>query len=126
MIYGVGTDIVAVARIQKMYADYGAALARRVLSEQEWGNWVKQDDAARFLAKRFAAKEAFAKAVGTGIRPPVSFRHISVCHDALGKPEFVCAPELQVWLSQRGITRVHLSLRDERDYVVAFTLAQSD
>ena len=78
------------------------------------------------MAKRFAAKEAFAKAVGTGIREPVSLRFIGVAHDGLGKPVFACAPELAAWLAARGIARVHLSLSDEREQVVAFALAEAE
>ena len=68
----------------------------------------------RLIAKRFAIKEAFAKAVGTGVREPVSLRHISVVHDELGKPELTFAPELQTWLDERNIRRVYISLSDER------------
>ena len=79
----------------------------------------------KVLAKRFAAKEAFAKAVGTGIRAPVTFHAISVGHDEWGKPEFICAPELQKWLDKKGIKHVHLSMSDEEDTVVAFVVAEA-
>lgn len=124
MIYGIGTDILAVARIARLQQRYGAALARRVLSAQELAYSAGSHDLTRLIAKRFAAKEAFAKAVGTGVREPVSLRHISVVHDELGRPEFACAPELQMWLRQRGIARVHLSISDEQDYICAFAIAE--
>ena len=94
MIYGIGTDIVAVPRIAALHQRYGDALARRILTAQEWATYAAHAQPARFLAKRFAAKEAFAKAVGTGIREPVSLRFIGVAHDGLGKPVFACAPGL--------------------------------
>lgn len=125
MITGIGTDILNVQRIVQMYARYGEALARRVLSGLEWQDFSGSQDKARFIAKRFAAKEAFAKAVGTGIREPVSLRFISIVHDELGKPEFYCAPELQTWLDTQSIGKVHLSLSDERDMILAFAIAES-
>ena len=64
--------------------------------------------------------------MGTGIREPVSLRFIGVAHDGLGKPVFACAPELAAWLAARGIARVHLSLSDEREQVVAFALAEAE
>ena len=125
MIYGIGTDIVAVSRIAALHERYGDALARRILTAQEWANYATHAQPVRFLAKRFAAKEAFAKAVGTGIREPVSLRFIGVAHDEWGKPMFACAPELAEWLAQRGIARVHLSLSDEKEQVIAFALAET-
>ncbi|MDD4882622.1 MAG: 4'-phosphopantetheinyl transferase superfamily protein, partial [Gallionellaceae bacterium] len=76
-------------------------------------------------AKRFAAKEAFAKAVGTGLRAPVSLSGIRVGHDDLGRPDFRCAPELDAWLAERQIGRVHLSISDEHEHVVAFAVAET-
>ncbi|XXQ69300.1 holo-ACP synthase [Neisseriaceae bacterium B1] len=125
MIFGIGTDILHLERISQMQARYGEALARRVLSDLEWQHFSGSQNPARFIAKRFAAKEAFAKAVGTGIREPVSLRFISVVHDDLGKPEFHCASQLQTWLTLRGIGKVHLSLSDEHDMIVAFAVAET-
>lgn len=124
MIYGVGTDILDVERIACLYQRYGFALARRILTVAEQIEFQKSPHPVRFLAKRFAAKEAFAKAVGTGIRPPVSFRHIAVEHDDLGKPLFYCEPQLQQWLYERQIACVHLSISDEKQQVLAFAIAE--
>ena len=124
MIYGIGTDIVAVARIALLHQKYGDALARRVLSRLELEQCAGCPDEVRFIAKRFAAKEALSKALGTGIREPVSLRHISIVHNDLGRPEFACAPELQAWLEQRHICRLHLSLSDETEYIQAFAVAE--
>ena len=125
MIYGIGTDIVAVPRIAALHERYGDALARRILTAGEWAAYATHAQPVRFLAKRFAAKEAFAKAVGTGIREPVSLRFIGVAHDEWGKPMFACAPELAAWLAERGIERVHLSVSDEKEQVVAFAVAEA-
>ncbi|QMT32782.1 holo-ACP synthase [Conchiformibius steedae DSM 2580] len=131
MIYGIGTDILAVKRIETLYKKYGEALPRRILSRIEALEFAdkfspkNRDEAVRFLAKRFAAKEAFAKAVGTGIREPVGFHGISVSHNEAGKPEFVCEEALKQWLVAKNIVKIHLSLSDEARYVSAFAVAET-
>ncbi len=125
MILGIGTDIVAVARMAELRARHGARVATRLLAPVERGEPGLERDPARFLAKRFAAKEAFAKAVGTGMRAPVAFSAIGVGHDALGRPGFAFAPELAAWLDARGIGACHLSLSDEQEYVIAFVIVES-
>ena len=125
MIYGIGTDIVDVKRIEKLYKKYGQTFAERILSPLEMHDWPGIGRPVKVLAKRFAAKEAFAKAVGTGIRAPVLLRYIGIGHDELGRPEFICEPELQQWLNEKGIRRVHLSFSDEDDKVIAFAIAES-
>ena len=128
MIYGVGSDIVSVQRMGALYARFGARLTRRLLAGVEAEEMVAAlaavADPGRWLAKRFAAKEAFAKAVGTGLRAPVSLTGIAVAHDPQGKPALVFAAELQDWLRARGVAQVHLSLSDERDYAIAMVIAE--
>ena len=124
MIYGIGTDIVAVGRIARLETKFGLDFAERILSPEELLEFPQAADSAAYLAKRFAAKEAFAKAVGTGIRGAVSFRNIGIGHDALGKPELFFAPALSQWLAEQGIGRVHLSLSDEKELVSAFVIAE--
>ena len=124
MIYGIGTDILRIERIEQLYEKYGQALAERLLSRIELLEWRSVGNKTNFLAKRFAAKEAFAKAVHTGLRSPVTLHHISIAHDKLGRPEFVVEPPLQEWLRRQGIGRVHLSLSDDNGAVVAFAVAE--
>ncbi|AZR60261.1 holo-ACP synthase [Eikenella corrodens] len=124
MIYGIGTDILRIERIEQLYGKYGQALAERLLSRIELLEWRSVGNKANFLAKRFAAKEAFAKAVHTGLRSPVTLHHISIAHDKLGRPEFVVELPLQEWLRHQGIGRVHLSLSDDNGAVVAFAVAE--
>jgi len=124
MIYGIGTDIVEVSRIQGSLDRYGAAFANRVLTIEEWLFFEQSHIKARFLAKRFAAKEAFAKALGTGLRAPATFQNISVVHDDLGKPVFDFKPRLQELLDRRGITSQHLSISDEKELAVAFVVLE--
>ena len=125
MIFGIGTDIVEYARIEKMLARYGARFAERVLSERELTEYQRSANPARLLAKRFAAKEAFAKAVGSGLRAPVSLRRIGITHDGLGKPVLQFDEILRTHLAQLGINGHHLSISDERGMIVAFVVLES-
>jgi holo-[acyl-carrier protein] synthase len=125
MIFGIGTDIVEVSRIEGSLERYGDAFAQRILTEGEWQAFVQSNIKARFLAKRFAAKEAFAKALGTGLRAPASFQNISVVHDDLGKPVLDFQPPLQALLDQRGIRHQHLSISDEKELAVAFVVLET-
>ena len=124
MIYGIGTDLVEVARIQDSLDRFGDHFALRVLSEREMQEFHLSNTKARFLAKRFAAKEAFAKALGTGIRKPATFENIGVGHDDLGKPVFDLAPELQACLEIKSIQFDHLSISDEKAFETAFVVLE--
>jgi len=124
MIYGIGTDIVEVLRIEDSLARFGNDFARRILSEREMHDFLQSNTQARFLAKRFAAKEAFAKALGTGIRTPATFENIGVAHDDLGKPVLDLAPDLQVLLDAKGIRFQHLSISDEKMLAAAFVVLE--
>ena len=124
MIFGVGTDIAAVGRIGRLYERHGERALEKLLAPAEMADFARTKDPARFLAKRFAAKEAFSKAVGTGIRGTVSFANIGIGHDAKGKPEFFYAAALAKWLADKGIHHVSLSLSDEEDMVLAFAIAE--
>lgn len=124
MIYGIGTDIVAMGRVAALLERYGEAFARRILAEDEWESFTATAFQARFLAKRFAAKEAFAKAAGTGLRHPVTLRNISVGHNALGRPELRFQPPLAEWLGEQGIRNQHLSISDEKELAAAFVVLE--
>jgi holo-[acyl-carrier protein] synthase len=124
VILGIGTDIVAVARIDAAIERHGIAFAERILSAHELPEYSAHAYPARFLAKRFAAKEAFAKATGLGLRQPVTLQSISIIHDELGKPGFAFDEKLSVYLQQRGAVRHHLSISDERETVVAFVVLE--
>ncbi|OGS96967.1 MAG: holo-ACP synthase [Gallionellales bacterium RIFCSPLOWO2_02_FULL_57_47] len=126
MIFGIGTDIVEYARIEALWARYGEHFAERVLSARELAEHRSNSNMPRLLAKRFAAKEAFAKAVGSGMRHPVSLRRISVTHDGLGKPVLQFDEVLRTHLAQLGINGHHLSISDERDMIVAFVVLESN
>lgn len=124
MIYGIGTDIVEVSRVQDSIDQFGDAFAERILAESEMPEYQATKLKARFLAKRFAAKEAFSKAFGTGIREPATFQNIAVSHDDLGKPLLVFADELQKVIDQQNITQSHISISDEKNLAAAFVVLE--
>lgn len=123
MIFGLGTDIVAIARMADLWQQHGERFAAKILTPAEREELAAARDPVRFLAKRFAAKEAFGKALGTGIRAPATLPKIGVGHDALGKPVFVFHESLTAHLQEAKLT-AHLSLSDERDYVVAVAIIE--
>ena len=123
MIYGVGTDIVAVARLEKIWLRHAQRFFSHLLAESEMQD-IPETGVPRFLAKRFAAKEAFAKAAGTGLRAPITLTAVTVEHDELGKPQLVFAPDVQQWLKERGIGGWHVSISDEREMVVAVVILE--
>ena len=124
MIFGIGTDLLDATRIRDGLARFGEHYADRILAPAEHAGYYASGDPARFLAKCFAAKEAFAKATGTGLRAPVSLRNIAVLRDTHGKPHIECAPELTAWLAARGVNAHHVSLSDEGDLVLAFVVLE--
>ncbi len=123
MIFGVGTDIIAVARIAEFHERHGERALEKVLAPSEREACRASSDPARFLAKRFAAKEALGKALGVGVRTPVLLSSIAVVHDDLGKPDFEFGEKLTAYINDRHLV-THLSLSDERDYIVAFVVAE--
>jgi holo-[acyl-carrier protein] synthase len=123
MIFGIGTDIVAIARMSDLWQRHGERALERLLAVSERDDCRCATDPGRFLAKRFAAKEALGKALGTGIRAPAQLNAIAISHDAHGKPYFDLAPELAAHLSSQGLT-AHVSISDEREYAVAFVVVE--
>jgi holo-[acyl-carrier protein] synthase len=120
MIYGIGTDIVHINRMRDDLNKYGDKFARRILTEAEFGEFQGKSNQAAFLAKRFAAKEATAKAMGTGFSQGLSLHHIGVEHDEAGKPVLEFSGVAKKFLQEKQIKQTHLSLADEREYAVAF------
>lgn len=125
MIAGIGVDLTSIERIGRVWRRAGERFARHVLAEAEQRELAAVTDPARFLAKRWAAKEAFAKAAGTGMRAPLNWTSISVAHDPLGRPSLEFSDVVRAWLSRRGIEHCHLSLSDERDHVCAFVVLET-
>lgn len=117
-IKGLGIDIVEIARFEK-HGINNAALAKRVLTETEYQRFLQHAQPQRFLAKRFAAKEAAVKALGTGIADGVSFQDIEVSNNASGKPIITARDRFKAIATERGITAFDVSISDEKHYVVA-------
>ena len=125
MIYGIGTDLVEIERMAALYQRWGVKAGRRILTGAELAEFETHPDPARFLAKRFAVKEAFAKALGTGVVAPALLTSIGVGHDALGKPLLILSDELAAFAAARGVARMHLSISDERGHALAFVVLES-
>ena len=122
MILGIGTDIVCIARIRDTLDRHGARFAQRILSDIELVALNDTKDPIAWLAKRWAAKEAFGKAAGSGILAPLTWAGIGIGHDAAGRPLFELSEAIAFHLQSHGVTRTHLTISDERDYAVAFVI----
>lgn len=119
MIYGIGIDVVEPHRVARLLDKYGERFARRVLTQLEWPGYLKTVRPVLFLANRFAAKEAFSKAMGTGFRYPVTLQCISVVQNAAGKPGFAFHPRLADLVKSHGIAGHHLTISDEQNLACA-------
>jgi holo-[acyl-carrier protein] synthase len=122
LIYGIGTDIVSIERIQHMLDRHGAQFAQRILTDVELVQLNDVKEVAPWLAKRWAAKEAFGKAAGMGIRAPLTLNTIGVVNDEHGKPSFELSTAIETWLRERAITSTHVSISDEREHAIAFVV----
>ena len=125
MIYGVGTDIVNIDRIQKIILINREGFIKRVLTDHEQALFANKADSAAFCAKRFAAKEAFSKALGIGIGRVVSFQDLTIRNNDNGKPHFIPSEKLRLYLLEKGVKQAHLSISDESQYAVAFVVLEA-
>jgi len=130
MIYGVGTDICDMRRMRRTVERRGERFALRVLGPHEIEVWRDRSDklearGVHYLASRFAAKEAFSKAIGTGMRMPMTWRDCEVVKAPSGKPEIRLHGALARWFDARHL-RAHVSLSDESDYAAAFVVVEKD
>lgn len=130
MIYGIGTDIIQLSRVAAVMERTGGRFAEKILGPDELGQFhARQVRSAQrglaFLATRFAAKEAFSKAIGLGMRMPMTWRAMQTLNAPSGRPMAVASGELARWLAERGIT-AEISVSDEKDYAIAFVVAVSE
>lgn len=125
MIFGVGVDIVEIARLRRSFDRYGERLARRILTTDELVELARARRPERFLAMRFAAKEAVSKAFGTGFREGVAPRCIGVHHDPRGKPTLVFRGAVAERARECGISASHVSLADENEYAIAWVVLET-
>ena len=125
MIAGIGVDLTTVSRIARIHERFGLRFARRFLHESEISLYQDHVAPERFLAKRFAAKEAAVKALGTGERNGVLLKDFYLQHDELGKPLLRVSGVAQQHCKQRDINGFWVSLSDEGDTVAAFVVLES-
>jgi holo-[acyl-carrier protein] synthase len=126
MIYGVGTDVVEVGRIEKALTRFGDRFAKRILCPPELQRFEKHKLKANYLAKRFAAKEAFTKALGTGIHAPANWHGVWVRNLPSGKPVLDFSEPLKAFMKERKIVQAHVSLSDERGVAFATVILECE
>ena len=125
MILGIGTDLVEIGRIELALERWGDRFARKILVPRELDRLAGHRKPAAYLAKRFAAKEAFSKAMGTGFRYPVTLQCISVVQNRAGKPGFAFDAELDTLVKDRGIIGHHLTISDEKSLACACVVLET-
>jgi holo-[acyl-carrier protein] synthase len=126
MIVGIGTDVCSIERIGKSLERFGERFVKRILTEEERPRFERTRDKAGHLAKRFAAKEAFAKAIGTGIHAPFTWHCISVTRNPKGKPGIKPNAIMEKHLKKLGVSHFHLSLTDDAGVAVAFVVLEAE
>jgi holo-[acyl-carrier protein] synthase len=130
MIYGIGTDICDVRRIRASLARHGERFAQKILSDAELATWRSRsarwpERGLRYLATRFSAKEAFSKAIGLGMRMPMSWRLCEIGKLPSGQPVIVLHGGLKVWFEGQGL-RAHVTVTDETDYAASFVVVEKN
>jgi holo-[acyl-carrier-protein] synthase len=129
MIYGIGTDICDVRRIRESLARHGDRFAAKVLSDNEFKTWKARsarwpERGVRYLATRFSAKEAFSKAIGLGMRMPMTWKLCEIANERSGKPVLVLHGVLKEWVDARNL-QAHVSVTDETDYAASFCVVET-
>ncbi|URJ28432.1 holo-ACP synthase [Candidatus Blochmannia vicinus] len=122
VIHGIGVDIVDIIKIKKIITHSGDKLAKRILSKSEWKIYQNKKHPVRFLAKRFAAKEAVAKAFGTGINQGVTFSQIEIFNDKLGKPMLHLFSYTALLANKLSLKKMHITLSDTNLYACALVV----
>lgn len=127
-IAGIGTDLLRIDRIERALARHGDRFAEKILGAQELQKFHARrardlQRGIRFLATRFAAKEAFSKAIGLGMRMPMTWRRVQILNAPGGRPILVLAPELLAWYNER-YGAAHVSITDESDMAAAYVVIE--
>lgn len=124
MIFGIGVDIVAIYRIQEIIEQYNERFLQKILCEKEMLEFNNVPNQAHYLAKHFAAKEAFVKALGTGFRNGINLKDIYIEHETDGRPVLRFDNKISEKITANGISSCHLSLSDEKEYACAFVILE--
>ena len=130
MIFGLGTDICDIRRVEATFGRQGERFVHKVLGDQELAVWQRRharwpQRGLRYLATRFSAKEAFSKAIGLGMRSPMAWRRCEILNLASGQPVIVLHDELREWFEQQGL-RAHVTVTDESEYAASFVVVEKD
>lgn len=125
MIAGIGVDIVEIERMEKLHTRFGERLARRLLDQDEFEEYTKSASKARLLARRFAAKEAASKALGTGFSKGIGPAMIGVRHLEHGRPAIEFSGAANERAMHLGVNAVWLSISDEKSCSVATVVLES-
>lgn len=130
MIFGIGTDVCDIRRIEATLARQGDRFVHKVLGDAELTVWQQRgarwpQRGVRYLATRFSAKEAFSKAIGLGMRMPMSWRRCEILNRPSGMPHIVLHGELKTWFEGQGL-RAHVTVSDETDYAASFVVVERD
>ncbi|WP_302175752.1 holo-ACP synthase [uncultured Hydrogenophaga sp.] len=128
MIYGIGTDICDIRRIEATLQRQGDRFARKVLGDAELAVWEARSArwprrGVSYLATRFSAKEAFSKAIGLGMRMPMSWRRCEILNHPGGQPYIRLHGDLQAWFDQRRL-HAHVTVSDEADHAASFVVVE--
>ena len=126
VIFGIGVDVCQISRIERTLDRFGDRFARRILDDVELDDYTRARRPARFLAMRFAAKEALSKALGTGFKQGVTPRQIGVRHAPSGKPKLMCDGTARHLLESLAVSASHISLSDDADVAVAVVVLEHD
>ena len=124
MIFGIGTDLIKIKRIKNINSLEKFALKILSKNELDLFDSLSNDKKITFISKQFAGKEAFSKALGTGISAGIRFKEIEILRDEKGKPIFTAINSLKSFMLNLGITRTHISFTDEREYAMAFAILE--
>ncbi len=125
MIFGVGTDLVELERVRQTYERFGAHFVDRLLMDEERALFERARDPVRFLAMRFAGKEATVKAMGTGFAHGVWIRDVGIVNDPRGRPLVIWTPRGRAVCDELGIGAGHVSLTDDAGLVMAFAVVMN-
>ncbi len=125
MIYGIGVDLVNASRIERVIRRWGSKFVRRVFTPDEAEMCYRRSPPFSAFALRFAAKEAFSKALGLGMWNGLKWREIEVFNYSSGKPSLRLHGDSSEMCSEKGVTGIHLSLSDESEYGVAMVVLES-
>ncbi|MBA4262527.1 MAG: holo-ACP synthase [Comamonadaceae bacterium] len=130
MIHGIGTDICDIRRIEATFQRQGERFVHKVLTDAEVAVWQQRsarspERGLRYLATRFSAKEAFSKAVGLGMRMPMTWRRCEIANLPSGQPVIVLHGDLKTWFEAQGL-RAHVTVTDETDYAASFVVVEKD